>query len=155
MSALDVVVLVLGIIVAVALLLALIMIPIRRRAHRLRDTLRSELGEGVLRMDNVQGFGLQSAGKTQVRGNGWLSLTADELVFLQWVPQRDTRIRRADIVSVETPRSWLGKTNGSKLLCVRWRTPDGPEDAMAWYARELDAWLAALGQRPPDRAGGG
>jgi hypothetical protein len=49
------------------------------------------------------------------------------------------------VTTVETKRSWLGKWVGATLLVVRWRTPDGGEDAMAWHVRDLDGWLAALG----------
>lgn len=146
MSALQIVALVVGILVWVALLFAVIMIPVRRRAHRQRAELREELGEGVARSANVRTFGLESRGAKQVRGNGWLVLTAEELRFRMWVPDRETRIPLASITAVETPRGWLGKTTGRKLLCVRWRTPEGGEDAMAWEVPELDAWLAALGR---------
>ena len=37
-----------------------------------------------------------------------------------------------------------GEGLGSKLLVVRWRTPEGGEDAMEWEVRGLDDWLAAL-----------
>ena len=47
------------------------------------------------------------------------------------------------MTAVETPKSWLGKSVGTKLLCVRW-----PGDAMAWEVRDLDAWLAALSSDP-------
>jgi hypothetical protein len=70
-------------------------------------------------------------------------LTSDELRFRQWVPSRETRIPLAAITAVETPRWWLGKSVGSKLLVVRWSTPAG-EDAMAWNVRDLDGWLVAL-----------
>lgn len=71
-------------------------------------------------------------------------LTPEELRFSQWVPQRETTIPLAAVTSVGAERSWLGKWVGSKLLCVRWRTPDGGEDAMAWQVRDLEGWLAAL-----------
>jgi hypothetical protein len=79
-----------------------------------------------------------------VRGNGWLVLTHEELRFRQWVPQHDTTIPLTAVTAVGTERWWLGKTVGSKLLCVRWRTADGGEDAMAWQVRDLERWLAAL-----------
>ena len=79
-----------------------------------------------------------------MRGNGWLVLSPGELRFSQWVPRRETRIPLTAVTVVETRRAWLGKTVGSKLLCVRWRTPEGGEDAMAWEVRDLDGWLAAL-----------
>ena len=136
--------LVLGILVFVVLLFALVMIPVRRRAKRLEAELDEELGDELLRKANAQGLGLESAGRSQVRGNGWLVLTPDELRFRQWLPSRETRIPLRDVVGVETKRWWLGKSVGSRLLCVRWRTAEGAEDAMAWNVRDLDEWLGAL-----------
>jgi hypothetical protein len=143
-SALGVLALVLGILLFIALLFALILIPVSRRARRMEREIGADLGDGVRRKANAQGLGLQSAGRGQVRGNGWLVLTEDELRFHQWVPARETRIPLAAVTAVETPRSWLGKSVGSRLLCVRWRKPEGGEDAMAWNLRDLDGWLAAL-----------
>jgi hypothetical protein len=143
-SALGVLALVLGILLFIALLFALILIPVSRRARRMEREIGADLGDGVRRKANAQGLGLQSAGRGQVRGNGWLVLTDDELRFKQWIPAREDRIPRAAITEVSTPRVWLGKTVGRKLLCVRWRTPDGGEDAMAWEVRDVESWLSAL-----------
>ena len=120
------------------------MFPVARRARRLKAEMEAEVGDDAERSENVQGLGLESRGKGQVRGNGWLVLTADELRFRQWVPDRETRIPRSAITAVETDRWWLGKSVGVKLLIVRWRTPEGGDDAMAWRVRDLDSWLAAL-----------
>ncbi len=146
---LGVVALVLAILVFVALPFALVL-AVSRRAKRVQTGLKEELGDSVRRSANVSGLGLQSRGRGQVRGNGRLVLTPEELRFHQWIPQRETTIPLAAVTSVETERSWLGKWVGSRLLCVRWRTSDGGEDAMAWQLRDLDGWLAALhAQRDP------
>jgi hypothetical protein len=142
-SALGIVVLVAGILLFIALLFALILIPVSRRAKRLRAELEAELGSAIERIENTRGLGLESRGAAQTRGNGWLVLTPGELRFRQWIPDRETRIVRADVTAVETPKSWLGKSVGTRLLCVRW-----PGDAMAWEIRDLDAWLAALSSDP-------
>jgi hypothetical protein len=147
-SAFQVVALVLGILVFIAVLFAVVMVPIARRARGQRAALQQELGEGVRRTANARGLGLESRGAGQVRGNGWLVLTPDELRFRQWVPQRDTRIPLDAVTTVETKRAWLGKTVGSRLLCVRWRMPDGTEEAMAWEVPDLDEWLAELADGP-------
>ncbi|MGH2840659.1 MAG: hypothetical protein ACRDKY_07535 [Solirubrobacteraceae bacterium] len=78
-------------------------------------------------------------------------MTPEELRFRQWIAQRETTIPlAAETSSVGTERSWLGRWVGSTLLCARWRTSDGGEDAMAWHVRDLDGWLAALhAQREP------
>jgi hypothetical protein len=140
----DIVVLVVSILAFVALLFLLIMIPVSRRARRVQAEMEAETGGSAERTENAQGLGLQSRGKGQVRGNGTLVLTPDELRFRQWVPDRETRIPRSAITAVETGRWWLGKSVGSRLLIVRWRTPEDGEDAMAWNVRDLDAWLSAL-----------
>jgi hypothetical protein len=152
-EALGVVALVLAILVGIAVVFAVVLIPVSRRAKRLQAGLEQELGDGIERSANARGLGLESRGRGQVRGNGWLVLTAEELRFRQWVPQRDTTIPLAAVTAVGTERWWLGKTVGSRLLCVRWRTPDGGEDAMAWEVRDLDEWLTAL-QPHNDRASG-
>jgi hypothetical protein len=143
-SALGVVALVLGILIIVALVVAVVMVPLARRARRLGAEMETELGPGVRRKANVQGLGLESRGRAQVRGNGWLVLCDDELRFRQWVPDRETRISLSHITAVDTPRWWLGKSVGSRLLCVRWQTPEGAEDGMAWATRDLDAWLEEI-----------
>ena len=149
MSAVEIVVLVL-VILGPFVLIAAVLIPIARRGRRVRAELEEELGESATRKANARGLGLESLGKRQVRGNGWLVLSPGELRFAQWVPRRETRIPIATVTVVETRRAWLGKTVGSKLLCVRWRTPEGGEDAMAWEVRDLDGWLAAIAaQRDP------
>ncbi len=144
MSALGVVALVLGILVFVALVLAVVMVPIARRARRLGGEMETELGPGVRRKANVQGLGLESRGGAQVRGNGWLVLTDDELRFRMWAPDRETRIPLAAVSDVGTEKAWLGKWVGRRLLRVRWREANGTEDAMAWEVRDLEGWLAAL-----------
>ena len=144
MSALGVVALVLGILAFVALAVALISIPARRHSRRVEAELVQELGPSVRRVETVGGLGLMSLGRTQIRGNGTLALTADELRFQQWVPRRVVRIPLDRVTEVTTERWWLGKTVGRRLLCVRWQTDAGGADAMAWQVRDLDAWLADL-----------
>jgi hypothetical protein len=143
-TALQAIALVLGILIFVALVFAVVLALVGRRAGRMRAELESRLGEPPRRAANAQGLGLESRGKGQVRGNGWLVLTGDELLFRQWVPDRETRIPLAFVTAVETPRWWLGKSVGSRLLCVRWRTEDGGEDAMAWNVRDREEWMELI-----------
>jgi hypothetical protein len=111
---------------------------LRRRATR------RLAGLGVLREADANSFGVESAGKRQVRGNGSLALTEEELVFAQWVPDRIVRIPRASIIEVTTPRSHLGKTMFRKLLKVTWETESGAPDSIALLVRDLDAWVEAV-----------
>ena len=144
MSGLLVLALVLAILVFIALAFAVVLVPVSRHARRVQTGLEEELGDSIRRSANVSGLGLKSRGRGQMRGNGRLVLTPEELRFRQWIPQRETTIPLAAVTSVGTERTWLGKWVGSRLLCVRWRTPDGSEDAMAWQVGDLDGWLAAL-----------
>lgn len=82
-------------------------------------------------------FGQQSRGAAQARGNGTLVRTDSELVFKQWVVNREFRIHYRDILSVESPRSFLGKSQGVRLLCVRYQDAAGQVDAMAWRVKHL------------------
>ena len=134
-----------AVVLAVIAVLALTLAPLLRRARRVAAAAEAEAGADGMRSEHVRGLGLQSRGASQVRGNGRLTLTDEELRFRMFVPDRETRIPLAAVTSVGSERTWLGKWVGRRLLRVRWRTPDGVEDAMAWEVRDLDGWIAALG----------
>ena len=74
------------------ILIAAVLIPIVRRARRVRRQLEEELEDSATRRANARGLGLESRGKGQVRGNGWLVLSPGELRFSQWVPRHETCI---------------------------------------------------------------
>ena len=80
----------------------------------------------------------------QLRGAGYLALFGDELVFVQAIAKNHVRAKLSDIVGVTTPRSFLGKTQGVKLLAVEWRTGDA-SDQIALRVPDLDAWVEDLG----------
>ncbi len=101
-------------------------------------------GRAVRRESVAQSFGIRSKGVGQLRGIGQLALFDDELVFVQAIANNHVRAKRSDIVSVTTPRSFLGKTQGVKLLAVEWRTAD-TTDQIALRVQDLDGWLADLG----------
>lgn len=111
-----------------------------RRAHRRHlqglDLLLEEAG--------ANSFGIESAGPWQIRGNGNLALTENELLFAQWVPDRLLRIPRRAIVEVSTTGSHLGKTIGRPLLEVTWTVEDGGHNSIALWVGDLDRWLTAL-----------
>lgn len=137
----------------VALLLVVTVVFIRRvaaRAEAVMEDVRG--GRRPRKLETVRGLGVRSRGRGQVRGTGRLALFDDELVFVQWVPRRETRIPLTAIQAINTPRVFLGKTVGRRLLAVTWRSPEGVEEQAAWEVRNLDAWRAAL--PPPAHRGG-
>ncbi len=93
-----------------------------------------------------QYFGVASAGRRQLRGNGSLILTAEHLRFDMWSPQRDVVIPLAEVVHVDTTHRHAGKYSARPLLRVAWRTGDGLEDAAAWALNDLDGWRSELGE---------
>ncbi|HEX5712224.1 MAG TPA: hypothetical protein VFX85_02795 [Solirubrobacterales bacterium] len=113
--------------------------PLRRRARK------HLAGLAALREGDANSFGVESAGALQVRGNGTLALTEEELLFAQWVPNRLLRIPRPAILEVTTARAHLGKTMGRKLLKVVWTNERGERDSVALWVKDLDGWLAELG----------
>jgi len=82
-------------------------------------------------------FGQESRGVTQMRGNGTLILTHDELLFKQWVVNKEFRIPLKSIQSIETPSSFLGKAQGVQLLKVSYLNESGAPDAIAWRVGDL------------------
>ena len=100
-------------------------------------------GRKARRQSGAQSYGIRSKGALQLRGFGYLALFDDELVFVQALAGNHVRAQLVDIVSVTTPRSFLGKSSGRKLLAVEWRT-DANTEAVAFVVPDLKAWLEDL-----------
>jgi hypothetical protein len=132
---------VLPIIVAVVLVGVVVAVVLARRATQ-KATARVEqrlAGLDVLRRSKANLYGIASEGGGQVRGLGVLALTPDELLFVQFVPDRQVRVRRDTITGAQPARSFLGKTQGRDLLVVTWDA-----DVAAWDVPDVAAWQAAL-----------
>jgi hypothetical protein len=89
-------------------------------------------------------FGQSSKKYKQVRGNGLLVLTQQELFFEMYLPQKSLVIDRANIKAISTPRSFLGKSKLIQLLRVDFINAEGNEDAAAWAVRDLNSWVTEL-----------
>ena len=118
----------------------------RKTRRRTAEEVRARLGESeILAIDeSANCFGVESAGVTQVRGNGCLAVTGDELLFIMWVPRKEISIPRAWITGVERADSHLGKRIFRPLLRVRFTDDQARADSVAWAVRDLAAWEAAL-----------
>jgi hypothetical protein len=117
---------------------------IRRRAAAARRDLDAAVaGRAVHLSGPARFFGLRSKGIWQIRGTGDLAATGDQIVFVQWAPRRTLTIERDAIESIDTPRWFLGKSSGRRLLRVRWRAGAEVEEA-AWDVADLDGWLGVL-----------
>lgn len=115
--------------------------------RRVAAEVRTELGEERIRLldDRANSFGVESAGVWQIRGNGCLAATDEEVLFVMWLPRRRIRIPRDRITAVDRVRTHLRKTIGTSLLRLRFIDDAGQSDAIAWFVRDLPAWEATLG----------
>ena len=128
------------VLIAVIVASAVAVVLVRRGMQRAQGRIDAHLAdETVLLRSKANFYGIASGGGRQVRGLGILALTTDELLFIQVLPEREVRIPRRSITSVETVRSFLGKTQGRELLKVAW---DGEE--AAWDVTDLAEFRAAL-----------
>jgi hypothetical protein len=66
------------------------------------------------------------------------------LIFELWLPNREFRIPLRNIVTIETPTSFLGKSRFAPLLKVVYTSDQGKADSMAWQVRDLGAWMRLL-----------
>lgn len=114
---------------------------------------RKYAGRPIIRQSvGANFFGRSSRGLGQIRGNGVLVLSADELYFLMFAPRKELTIPLDSITSVTTPRSHLGKSVGMRLLRVDFHL-DAGEDAAAWALRDVDQWSADLRRYQPHSMG--
>jgi hypothetical protein len=88
-------------------------------------------------------FGAKSKGMGQIRGNGALVLTADQLWFCLAAPTREITIPIDRIRAVESKRSHLGKSIFRPLLAVTYDDKENT-DQIAWYVTDLKEWETAI-----------
>jgi len=98
----------------------------------------------ILSLNNANFFGQQSHKSTQVRGNGVLILTAEDLYFEMWRPKKILQIPISSVLNIEITKSFLHKSVFRKLLKVVFTNQEGEEDAAAWWVTSLDKWTEEL-----------
>jgi hypothetical protein len=98
----------------------------------------------IISLKSANFFGQQSHKSLQMRGNGVLVLTQEELYFEMWHPKKVLQIPISAIIKVETTKSFLHKTKFRKLLKVVFQNETGEEDAAAWWVSSLDKWIEEL-----------
>ena len=100
--------------------------------------------ESIVLLDTGANFyGLQSLGGAQLRGNGGLVLTSDQLLFLMLIPQRDFRIPISAVTGTGLVTSHCGKTSFRTLLQVSWHseTTTGVQtETGAWLVQDPKQW---------------
>jgi len=86
-------------------------------------------------------FGQESLKLRQVRGNGVLVLTSEELYFEMWISKRVFRIPIYSIIDLEETKWHLRKTKNRLLLKIIFTNSMGETDSVAWIVRDLDLWI--------------
>lgn len=103
------------------------------QTRREQEALAKFAGKKILAsVPNANFFGQELSGYAQVRGNGMLIITEDEIYFEMWLPRREYHLPVSSIESVEIANSQLGKTRGRPLFKVNFLNEQGQRDSMAW-----------------------
>lgn len=140
MSTLELVLIVAGSIGGIVLVFA----GVKRMAAGREQAMRQRFPTARTILPNVNFFGRESDGAAQLRGNGTMALTSSEIVFERWVPRKEYHIPFARIQAIETPRAFLGKSSGRRLLKVVYTSDSGQTDAIAWLVPDLEALKQTL-----------
>lgn len=141
-----VVVLLLGLAVFFAVVFGGIFLALRNIARQ-KEARARERYPHARRIDRAASFfGQESRGATQMRGNGTLILTAADLIFEMWLPNRQFRIPLRNIQAIENPTSFLGKSRFTPLLKVVYTNDQGAADSMAWQVSDLSGWMHLINE---------
>ena len=130
-----------GLLALVAVFVTLSML--KKRA--VEDLRRRLAGRTVIRSDRgANFFGVESKGQGQIRGNGVLVLTPDQLVFEMLLPRREMVIHLHRISKLGKVKSHLHKSVMRPLLRVEYDDGAGGTDAVAWCVKDVDGWITEL-----------
>lgn len=113
--------------------------------RKLQGEIRERFSEADIVRQSIGAnfFGEQSKGGNQVRGNGALVLTKDQLFFLRAVPRKEYIIPISKIINITLPKSFNGKSIFRPLLCVHYDTGGNP-DALAWAVKDPGEWKKTI-----------
>ncbi len=87
--------------------------------------------------------GLESKGSGQIRGNGFMALTGQDLRVVRAVPPAEWGIAHNQIKQVVLESSFLGKRRGMKVLVITFEQA-GQLDRLGLYVGDNTAWVKAI-----------
>lgn len=115
------------------------------QARRAKEVMSKFQGKQVYAMSSGANFiGQQSKGRGRLRGNGVFVLGDKGIYFEMWVPRRTVSIPYKNVVSVETPTSFMGRFTGIKMLKVVFRNENNETDAVGWSISHVDRYVNLL-----------
>ncbi len=114
----------------------------QKRINEILDEFKDK--DIIISLNNANFFGQQSRKSTQVRGNGVLVLTDEELYFEMWRPKKILQIPISSVLKIKITKSFLRKSVFRKLLKVVFTNQEGEEDTAAWWVTSLEKWIEEL-----------
>ncbi|MHA1784934.1 MAG: hypothetical protein ACTSVY_10790 [Candidatus Helarchaeota archaeon] len=118
---------------------------IRRFAERRKRKILTRFKDKKIFLVSIMAnfFGIESKGHRQIRGNGVLILTEDELFFQLLLPKREYLIPISSMVKISKPKHHLKKIKFIRLLKITFKH-NNVIDSAAWYLKNLDEWISTL-----------
>ena len=114
---------------------------------RKREILAKFQKEEILEISLFSNFyGIASKKFKQIRGNGVLILTKDEIFFGMFIPKIEIKIPLNSIIEIKTPKWFLGKTRFRPTLAIVFINEEGKADSAAWEIRNLEKWKTKINQ---------
>lgn len=131
-------------VVILGILIVIFAIIRRDLTRRAEDVLHKFQNKQILGVSsNANYFGRESLGMKQVRGNGILVLTNNELYYQMLLPREELSIPLDHIIGIEDTVSFLGKSRSMPLLKVVFKTEKGTDSA-AWLMKDVNHWKSIL-----------
>jgi hypothetical protein len=143
----DVLIIVCIVIVAVGAGAALAFGPLlNKKGDAAIKRCKDELGATNIEIiePKATGFGTEPPSAGGLRSMGCLALSHTDLMFVTWTPQKEYRIPRAAITSVDTSADDLAGVQKA-MITVAYTGDDGSEVTASWRLTDIVAWLTALG----------
>ena len=119
----------------------------QKRINEINDKFNGK--DIIISLNSANFFGQHSHKSRQIRGNGVLVLTQEELYFEMWHPKKVLQIPTSTILKVEITKSFLDKSAFRKLLKVIFQNDNREEDAATWWVTQLDKWIEELEKVKP------
>jgi hypothetical protein len=114
---------------------------------RKREILANFSEEEILEISLFSNFfGVASRKYKQVRGNGVLILTKENIIFGMFIPKREIKVPIKSIMEIKTPKWFLGKTRFRPVLAISFINEEGKTDSAAWEVRNIDQWVSRIEQ---------
>ena len=107
---------------------------------------KDELGADNIEIiePKANGFGTEPPSAGGLRSMGCLALSHTDLMFVTWTPQKEFRIPRSAITSVDTSADDLAGVQKA-MITVAYTGDDGSEITASWRLTDIVEWLTALG----------